>query len=214
MKIKIEVGDDISNAASKAVNLVGNGESEVTFDFNGIELSVRAGMTVEDVCAEYDRTSTARYEAYIATPEYKARQAEVEARDRRKQADYQEAIARTRDTMTILDAEAWEQIKRVNSENPYSNRCVTYAEEWARLMEVEIEANQTVAQCASRCSHVADHDGITGFMYGMAVSILAKVWRYGEELRRWHNKDVQIGIEGDRANQEGGVLNPALLSIE
>jgi len=32
-------------------------------------------------------------------------------------------------------------------------------------------------------------------------------------LRRWHNKENQIGTEGDKANESGGVLNPALLSI-
>jgi len=50
-------------------------------------------------------------------------------------------------------------------------------------------------------------------MYGCAVVILSKCWEHGEALRRWHNKDTQIGDEGDRANESGGVLNPALLSI-
>jgi hypothetical protein len=37
----------------------------------------------------------------------------------------------------------------------------------------------------------------------------------GEELRRWHNKDVQIGDEGEKANETpGAVLNPALLTIK
>jgi hypothetical protein len=43
--------------------------------------------------------------------------------------------------------------------------------------------------------------------------MLAKCWLHGEALRRWHNKDTQIGTEGDRANERGGVLNPAMLSI-
>jgi hypothetical protein len=71
----------------------------------------------------------------------------------------------------------------------------------------------TVAECAQRASHLADDEGITGFMYGCAVSILSKVWQYGEDLRRWHNIDTQIGTEGEKANESGGVLNPALLSI-
>ena len=35
----------------------------------------------------------------------------------------------------------------------------------------------------------------------------------GEEFRRKWNKDNQIHNEGDKANESGGVLNPALLTI-
>ncbi len=52
-----------------------------------------------------------------------------------------------------------------------------------------------------------------GFMYGTAVSILSQTWKHGEQLRRWHNKETQIGNEGDIANEKGGTLNPALLTI-
>ena len=58
---------------------------------------------------------------------------------------------------------------------------------------------------AEKCSHDADTDGITGFMYGAAVSILSNHWKYGELLRKWHNKEY--GHEGD------GVVNPAVLTI-
>jgi hypothetical protein len=58
-----------------------------------------------------------------------------------------------------------------------------------------------------------DYNGITAYMYGCAVGILAAVWVHGEQLRRWHNKDVQIGDEGDRANESGGVLNPAIICV-
>ena len=66
---------------------------------------------------------------------------------------------------------------------------------------------------AKQTSHDADLEGITGFMYGCAVSILSKCWKHGEDLRRWHNLDTQIGNEGEKANESGGVLNPALLSV-
>lgn len=70
-----------------------------------------------------------------------------------------------------------------------------------------------LADIAEGASHVADNEGITGFMYGCAVRILASCWRHGEELRRWHNVKYQIGTEGEEANERGGVLNPALLTI-
>jgi hypothetical protein len=109
--------------------------------------------------------------------------------------------------------EAWQRGLDLNSD-AYGRRCYTYAAEWARLMEkVMAEHGGTVAQCAKTTSHLADTDGITGFMYGAAVSILADCWEHGEELRRWHNIETQIGTEGEKANETGGVLNPALLVI-
>jgi len=72
---------------------------------------------------------------------------------------------------------------------------------------------ETIKQCAKETSHEADTDGITGFMYGVAVSALSHCWEYGDELRRWHNLDTQLDTEGEKANESGGVLNPAVLII-
>lgn len=83
-----------------------------------------------------------------------------------------------------------------------------------RLMQAEIAAGKAIADVADDCCSMADKNfGITGFMYGCAVSALAHCWKHGDELRRWHNLKTQIRNEGERANETGGVLNPALLSI-
>ena len=66
---------------------------------------------------------------------------------------------------------------------------------------------------ADATSQEADVEGITGFMYGCAVSTLSRCWKHGEQLRRWHNINTQLGNEGEKANESGGVLNPALLSV-
>lgn len=116
--------------------------------------------------------------------------------------------------MEIRDAEGWRKANEANPPSePYGHRVMTYAEEWANAMEREMAAGAAVADCAERTSREADTDGITGFMYGAAVSVLAAVWAHGEELRRWHNLEAQIGTEGERANESGGVLNPAILNI-
>ena len=59
--------------------------------------------------------------------------------------------------------------------------------------------NEVIVDNAKQLSYEADRDGITGFMYGAAVSILSQYWEYGECLRKWHNKDY--GYDGD------GVVN-------
>lgn len=66
------------------------------------------------------------------------------------------------------------------------------------------DACNAIVENAEKLSHEADTEGITGFMYGCAVSILAQCWEYGEELRKWHNKEYDY--DGD------GVVNPAILT--
>ena len=94
--------------------------------------------------------------------------------------------------------------------DPYGHACFTYAERWAELLENSIENStgepmKVIVDNADRLSCEADTEGITGYMYGMAVSILSQCWEYGEALRKWHNKEYNY--EGD------GVVNPAVLTI-
>ena len=103
---------------------------------------------------------------------------------------------------------------KANNDDPYSKAAVDYAEQWASLMESAIAEGKVIEDVAKQLSHDADTDGITGFMYGCAVEGLAHFWEHGEQLRRWHNLDTQIQHEGEKANESGGVLNPALLNIE
>jgi hypothetical protein len=105
------------------------------------------------------------------------------------------------------DYAAW----REKNADPYSRRCFTFAEEWAALMEAQLAQGKTVESCAEECARIADTDGITGFMYGMAVTILSKCWVHGEALRRWHNSDMGQ----DRANATpGAVVNPAIMVVD
>lgn len=92
----------------------------------------------------------------------------------------------------------------------YGRACFTYAERWAEMLEKKIEEStdeptKVIEENANELSHTADVEGITGYMYGCAVRILALTWEYGEELRVWHNR--KYGHEGD------GVVNPAILTI-
>jgi len=108
--------------------------------------------------------------------------------------------------------------KAKNQKDAYSRACFRFAEEWAEAMESALEEPGSVlADLAKRCSEDVDRRpgfGITGFMYGVAVSILSSCWVHGEELRRWHNLSTQMGTEGEKANEKpGAVLNPALVTV-
>ena len=92
----------------------------------------------------------------------------------------------------------------------YGRACFTYAERWADLLEKKIEESddpeKAIVDNAEKLSYEADVEGITGFMYGAAASILSQCWLYGEYLRKWHNKEYYY--DGD------GVVNPAIITIE
>ncbi len=117
------------------------------------------------------------------------------------------------DSVKLRDPEAWQQFEVANQDE-YGGAVVSYAKRWAEFMEAAMAAGESLEACAERTSHEADTEGITGFMYGAAVATLAQTWEHGEALRRWHNLRYQVKDEGERANREGGVLNPAVLVID
>lgn len=114
--------------------------------------------------------------------------------------------------MTLSDPEGWRKAVAANTDD-YGSGVIRYAEKWARLMEGRVAAGDTLEACAEKTSHLADDEGITGFMYGCAVNILSQVWIYGDQLRRWHNLKHQLRDEGEKANESGAVLNPAVITI-
>ena len=117
--------------------------------------------------------------------------------------------------MKLKDKEIWRSWVDANKD-PYSKACVDYAEAWAIEMEKRMEAGAKLKDIAEEASREVDRRpgfGITGFMYGCAVGMLSKAWWHGEQLRRWHNLDTQVSNEGEKANESGGVLNPAILNI-
>lgn len=115
--------------------------------------------------------------------------------------------------MELANEAGWKVAREANAD-PYGKGCLDFAERWADAMEMRMSAGESLEAVAESTSHEADTEGITGFMYGAAVSTLSQCWKHGEQLRRWHNLATQIGAEGEDANESGGVLNPALLNIK
>ena len=107
--------------------------------------------------------------------------------------------------MKLKNKKGWEQFVTINSD-PYGSGVVRYAERWANMMEQEMESGKALIDIADATSNKADIEGITGYMYGCAVSILSQVWEHGEELRKWHNKEY--GYDGN------GTVNPAIITIK
>ena len=205
-------GNHIATVCKNAVEKAIAENCHVEFDFNGQKITASPDSNPDQMVQSFSDECDRRHREYIASPKYKARQEEAARKERERKAKVEVILADAPETMTLADADGWEKAKAANSD-PYGGAVMTYAERWARMMEARMAKGERIAEIADECSHLADEEGITGFMYGAAVSTLAHVWKHGEALRMWHNLKTQLRDEGEKANESGGVLNPACLSI-
>lgn len=205
-------GENVSETAKRMVALAKKTKGPVTAKFNDIALTAKPGDNPESIVKYYETESNRRHEEYVKSPEYKKRQREAEEAQRRQDLMLKGALAAAPKKMTLRDEEGWKKAVAANTDG-YGGGVMSFAERWACLMEGRMANGDTLEACAEEASYLANNEGITGFMYGCAVSILSQVWIHGDQLRRWHNLKTQIGNEGEKANASGGVLNPALLNI-
>lgn len=209
-------GQHIGEACKHLCELAVKLGRPATMSFNGVELSATPDSVTADVVGMFDQEMNRRHEeseaerrAWEATPE--GQESVRKAEERRKYVARE--VARGLLPFSVSDQEAWNKCVSVNKGDGYGECTLRYAARWANIMEAALSNGGTVATVAKAASHEADIEGITGFMYGCAVSILANTWKHGDELRRWHNLDTQIRDEGEKANESGGTLNPALMTV-
>lgn len=114
--------------------------------------------------------------------------------------------------MPITEMEKWNELVKIN-DDPYGSACILVAR---RVMEIldkksgEFDCHEIICQADDESSA----GGITGFMAGCVAGMVSQVHSRGEEFRRKWNVDNQIGDEGEKANEKGTILNPALLTIK
>lgn len=211
-QLEVYAGNTIYSACDEAVKMAKDESCNVVFDFNDQKITATPDSDPAALAKGFMDEGARRRAEYEASPEFKRSEEEYAQKQRDRETKLSAILEGAPEHMTLRDAEAWQKSCEANSDS-YGGAVMTYAERWARLMEARMSKGERIADIADECSHLADSEGITGFMYGCAVSILSKVWQHGEALRVWHNLKTQLHNEGERANEAGGVLNPALLSI-
>lgn len=225
-------GCHVNAATAEALDWAKKLESEVHFEFNGVEIRLRGDSDANAILRDWWRASS----GYIQGPigpypgemtqadhdSDAAVEAQLEAKRAERRAEFDRAAAAKRDAaaawlakapaaMTLRDPAGWQKTVDANRDG-YGAAIVDFASRWARIMEARMAEGEAIVDCAEDSSSLADTDGITGFMYGAAVSILSRVWQHGEALRRWHNVHV-AGEQGEKVNESGGVINPAIITI-
>lgn len=211
------------DTAKKAKDLATERNFTVEFEFNGTICVVDNDTNLEWLFRDYCNANRMEWKEVGAncvaeySPEIKAelerrnkisdekeaeRQREYKIKEDKEKADFAEKVKGLQ--MEFKNKDAWDRGLSVNTD-PYGGCVYEYAEGWAKLMQREILNGKKVHECAEKTSFELGFLGITGFMYGAAVSVLSECWLYGEQLRKWHNKEYNH--EGD------GVVNPAILTI-
>ena len=208
--IDVMAGADITNTIAEAIDVARGLDTTLQFKFNDVAVSVRSDSNPALIHRDWSRALNGYIDKNVGpnpnpvlTDEEKASDAHVEKENERR---------RQNPGIELADEDGWQKFKN-NNIGGYGGAVVTYSERWARLMQVEMANGKNLEDVADATSQEADLEGITGFMYGCAVSTLSQCWKHGEQLRQWHNLKTQLGNEGEKANESGGVLNQALLSI-
>lgn len=98
-------------------------------------------------------------------------------------------------------------LRETNTKDFYSAGVIDYLERWADMMEQEIENGSTVGEAAEQTRHIADTQGITGFMYGCAVQILCQYWEHGEQLDEWRNKEYECLGQNDPTSNTADIAD-------
>lgn len=110
--------------------------------------------------------------------------------------------------MPIINEEKWKVWVEKNTD-PYGKGCVDTARKAMEILDDEPGDFDT-----HKLICLADESGgLTGFMAGCVAQMIGECHSRGDEFRRKWNCDNQIKDEGDKANESGGTLNPAVINI-
>lgn len=223
-KLNADIGYNFHDVAIKAKEISIEKNVIVEFDFNERKVLVNNETNLDWLERDFMNSYVMNWKTigYNCVEEYpKNLQLEIENAKREQQikSELQRELYRKKEAeekkvfeskvedieMEFSDKGGWDLGLSKNTDG-YGNCVYQYAEGWAKLMQIEINNGKEVKDIASETSNEMDFLGITGFMYGASVSILSQCWKYGEELRKWHNKEY---------NHEGeGVVNPAILTVK
>lgn len=218
-------GDHFTSISERAKDLAGRQNITVQFDFNDVTCIVDYTTDLEllhrDYCNAYIMEWTtvgphckSEYASEVKS-ELERREKEQEEKHEKEMVEYREKERKEKEEfqskvegieIELSDPDYWNETKRINADDGYGMATIEYSENWAKLMQKEISHGKTLAECAEKTSFELGFLGITGFMYGISVNILSHCWKYGEELRKWHNKEYNY--DGD------GVVNPAIINLK
>lgn len=216
-EIKATIASAVAKAADAQIAVKGS-TVRVNFTFNGVRVEVEAGSDPALIYRDWSRAmngyidgTVGPYPAAKITKAQRAKDAQIEAENKAKrEAAHAEWREKEVAGKAIRDAEladappmdrdeaAWQRGREAQNGEGYGLAVYDYAEAWARLMQKGMVEGRALADIADETSHLADKGiGITGFMFGAAVSVLKATWAHGDELHRWRSSACPLPLIGE-----------------
>jgi hypothetical protein len=127
-------------------------------------------------------------DAYLASDEYKQKQACAKAKKEKQARDLKAVLRGAPKSFTKADKGFWASMVEKNVDS-YGSAVLRFADRWARLVDGELKRGKRFNRVVETCSHIADTEEISGFMYGAARSTLIKCWVHGKKLQSWKKKN-------------------------
>jgi CubicO group peptidase (beta-lactamase class C family) len=223
--LEVMAGCDIMSTIREAIHLSFRGKKTIVFEFNDVLVTVEADSDPELIYRDWNRAlngyigkdvgpypkAVLSEEELLSDGRIKAEnQARRDARDAeyaakaRAHRERVEALMADAPPMEFSDEAGWLNAKKINGDD-YGAGILSYAERWARMMQLEMSRGKTLEEVWSNTSHEADLEGMSGATQGIATHLLTLTWVHGAELRRLHN-----AYWGSDATE--GTVNPAILT--
>jgi len=113
--------------------------------------------------------------------------------------------------MSIVNQGVWEEYVEGNKD-PYGKACVDVARKVMELLDEDVDF--VLPNIVNWADDEIGTGGLTGFMAGAVAAMVSQCHSRGEEFRLAWNRATQLRDEGERANEIGDILNPALLMMD
>ena len=173
-------GENVTNTITEMLNRANLWNIRVACVFNDLQLIVKPGMSPEEAYEAWEHDMTSHHEQWEKS--YKGAVAQRERYDR-EVADYR----RGNEVRQMLAEESiqipwykwfgWNKAVR-NNQDPYGAAAINFAKAWAVSMQRAMREGQNIADVADELGHSVDYEGITGFQFGAAKSLLRHCWKY------------------------------------
>lgn len=215
-RIRVAFGEDIKGACETLARKVAQNGHQMYAEFNEVFVIAKPGDSAELLISQYFRKLSESIKEYKNSAKYRKQEYMFNLNTRKKKDEYERllnSIATEAIEIHPGREKEYQEFKEKNSDS-YGGAVVRYAEIFARTLQIEMKKGIPLEEVASDLSEKCGNEGITGFMYNFAIQSLSYFWKYGEQLRKWHNLENQIGDEGERANETpGAVINTSMLIV-
>jgi hypothetical protein len=204
-RMVLDVGCHLDDGVIEAIAAAGKEGRLVTFEHSGVNITVAADSDADLIVRDWWRATdgyigknVGPYPRAEMTPEELASDARIEdeneARRNAKRAGYLAELEAKRDRvearmanampMVLADESAWSRAKEIAKNDAMWTDILSYAERWARLMQLELSEGKNLEDVWKPTFHEADLEGMSGTTCGLAAGQLVRCWVYGSELER------------------------------